>query len=456
MNKKTTIILAVVLLFVVAYYSIFEVKIASKNAEKKENEKILLSMSKDDISSFVYENKSRNIKAELIQKSNGWFLKSPVDYKADSYNIDTILNTILNSKYEDKIENVTNLDDFGLKAPKIVFTLNTKNGKKVFNVGGKNPTETSLYVSFASDSKLVYLIGESNFYPLDKTVYDLRDKSLFSFDREKASVTKISNSFGDFILEKDKNADWNIESPKKYKADKSKMDSLFGKLFDEKLSDFVLDNPSPKDLDTYGISKPAITVSISNNKGINAKLFLGKDSGDYTYAKLDDKNVIFKVNKSISEVFKVNLNDLRSKNLLTFDSSAITKVAIESKNINIIAEKLLVQDDKNKKDNKNNKEEKTWKFIKNDKNSKFTIEDLQAFVDKLSNLNFEKAYPNNDKITLGENLINVSLTEEGKAEPIKLTFGDETKENKKQIYLLKPDVKDEVYSVLKSTLDKII
>lgn len=453
MSRKTTIILAIVLFIIAGYYYFFEIKLANKDAEKKEKEKILFSMSKDNINSIIYENNNRRIKAELVQKNNSWFLKSPVDYKADTYNVDTMLNTILNAQYEEKIENVKNLDDFGLKVPSIVYTLDTKkDGKKSFIVGEKSPTDSSLYVSLGNN--IVYLIGGSNFYPLDKTVFDLRDKSIFSFEKENITTTKINNSFGNFVLKKDKDSNWNIESPKKYKADKFKMDNIFTKLFEDKLSDFVLDNPTEKDLETYGLTKPNMTIFMSNDKGINANLLMGLDTGDYTYAKLDDKNVIFKVNKSISDFFKVTLNDLRDKNIVTLDSSKVTKIVIESKDKNIIAEKVLVEA-KDKKD-KNLKDEKAWKFIKKDKNEKLTIEDLQAFVDKLSNLNFEKVYSNDKNIILGEKLINVTLTEEGRTEQVKLTFGGETKENKANIYVSKSDIKDEVYSVIKSVLDKII
>jgi hypothetical protein len=436
MNFRTTLILAVILSIMGAYYYFFEVKAKQEELTKEEQEKKVLNITQDQINSFEYKNKKENIDAEFVQKGNNWFLEKPVSYKADNANVFSMLDGILTAKYDEKVENAKKLEDFGLKEPNFTLALKTKEGDKLITIGDKSPTEANLYIMKDKDPN-IYLIQSSAYSNLDKKLLDLRDKSLMTVERDKLSTFQIKNGTNNFVLKKDK-TDWQIEAPQKFKADSAKVDELLGKLENDKLSDFV--NDQPTDLKQYGLDNPLISVRLTNSGNNSQDFLIGSETGTYNFAKNSSSPTVFKIDKAISEAFKaINLDALRNKNILTFDSAKITKVVVEA-----VDNKLVIERDKDKK----------WKIVEKGTKSTAKPEDAAAFVDKLSNLNFTRTYPI-DKFTLGDRIINVTLTEEGKTEPIKISFGGPTNEDKNQVYLLKPGEK-EGYAVSKDIIDKIV
>ena len=435
MNIRTTFILAFILLLMSGYYYFFEVKATQEKMTKEDIEKKILDISQDKINSFEYKNKKENLDSELIQKGNDWYLEKPVSYKADNSNVTTVLDSLINAKYQEKIENPQKLEDFGLKEPNFTLALKTKDGEKLIKVGDKSPTETSLYIMKDKDPN-IYLISGSSYYSLDKKLSDLRDKTIISFDKEKINSLKLKNANGDFVLKK-QGSEWNLEAPQKFKADGSKVDELFTKLQNDKITDFVADKDD--NLENYGLEKSPTIITLEDTDKSEKKILIGTETGDSAYVKIGNLPNIFKVSKATIEPFKADVLALRNKNILTLDSSKVNKIEIESVELKLVAEK-----DKDKK----------WGFASKDSKVKITPEDVSAFVDKLANLNFIRVFPI-DKFTLGDRIINIKLFLESQSEPVKFSFGGVTTDNKEQVYLLKPGDK-EGYSVAKNILEKIV
>lgn len=433
MNIKMTLTLAIILAGLSTYYYAFEIKGTQEKIAQEEKEKKLFDLAQSKITSFEYNNKQENIKAEFSQKNNEWYLEKPITYKGDNSNITSMLDSVVTAKFTEKVENSSKLEDFGLKEPRITLAIKTPEGDKIIKVGDDSPTNSSTYVMRDKDPN-VYLFPTSVFYGLNKKLTDLRDKTIIKLDKELISSLELKNNNGNFLLSK-KGTDWELNTPKPYKADNSKVEELFSKLQDEKITDFVDENA--KDLAKYGLDKPKISLLFKNKENKESSFMLGNEIGDYTYAQNSDNKVIFKVNKSVTEKFKLTLGDLRNKNILSFSSMDINKVAIEALDNNLKAEK--------------DKEQK-WKIIQKDTKVKSTPEDVEAFVNKLSNLNFERTF-DKENFTLGDKVINVTLEEKGK--PIKITFGGITKDNKEQIYCLK-NQGEEGYAINKNILEKII
>jgi len=436
MNTKTTLILSVILLLMSGYYYFFEIKGTQEKVVKEEQEKKLLNVTTEQINNFSYRNTIKSAEGSFVKKGSDWYLEKPVSYKGDNTNISSLLDSLVNAKYEEKIEGVKNPEDFGLSSPRIQIGVKSTSGEDEIKVGSESPTNTGFYLMKKNDPN-VYLVPMVSFYALDKPLTELRDRTLLDIEREKIKHIRIKNQNASFVLEKSGN-DWMIKEPKLFKADTSKIEEWFDKLKNEKLSDFVSDNP--QDIKLYGLGNPHILITVGEKPEQMDKTFMiGEQTGDYNYARNNHSPSVFKISRSISEKFKFNLNDIRNKSLLSFDGSKATRIEIESLALNTILER-----DK----------DKNWKFVKKDEKSKATESDIGAMVDQLSSLNTEK-FISKEKFSLGDRIINITINVEGQNNPLKITFGGKTPENKEQIFCMKPDITTEGYAINASILSKV-
>lgn len=414
---KTPIILTSILVVLTSYYFIDDINQEKLN-KKEEQSKKITSISYNDINSIEYKNKNNLTNIVLYQKGNDWMLSNPISYKADNSTVFSFSDSILNSSFSEKIES-KNLEEFGLKNPKITIKFKSKKDDLNFKIGDKSPTQDSFYIMKNTDPN-IYLLPSSIFYSLDKKMNDFRDKKIAYFEKSKIDKIKISTSDNNFTLIKD-NENWNITEPKKVKADLSKVDDLLYSSINTNVTDFVDDT---KDLKKFSLDKPKSILSFESTKDkTNFKIFVGNDDGLYSYIKNKDISSVFKVEKSFSEKLKLSLDDLRDKTLLSFISSDISKIYLESKK-----GKLIVEKDSNKK----------WN-IKSKIISSTKEEDITSFIDKLSNLNFEKSL---NKINGSSENIKISLEKNNKQKiNFNLNFDKENKiyfssKESKEFYLI--------------------
>lgn len=386
---KTPIILTSILVVLTSYYFIDVIQQEKVNKREEESKKIT-SISYSDINNIEYKNKDNLTNIMLFQKSNDWMLSNPINYKADNNTVLSFSDSILNSSFTEKIES-KNLDEFGLKNPKITIKFKSKKENLNFKIGDKSPTQDSFYL-MKNDDTNIYLLPSSIFYSLDKKMNDFRDKKIVYFEKSKIDKIEINSYGNNFTLIKN-NEDWNITNPKKIKADITKIEDLLYSSINTNVTDFV---DETKDLKKFSLDKPKSIISFENTKDkTKFQILIGSDDGLYSYIKNKDISSVFKVEKSFSEKLKLSLDDLRNKTLLSFNSSDISKVYLESKKGKLIVEK-----------DSNNKWEIKSKVISSTKE-----EDIKSFIDKLSNLKFEKSFNkinsssenNNIKIILEKN-----------------------------------------------------
>ena len=83
-------------------------------------------------------------------------------------------------------ENPADVKDYGLDAPRIEIDFKATDGKASGRllVGAKTPTGASMYAR-RNDEKRVFLVAEYQNASLNKSTFDLRDKSILKIDRDK-------------------------------------------------------------------------------------------------------------------------------------------------------------------------------------------------------------------------------------------------------------------------------
>ena len=263
---KSTIALIVVLLGLGAYIYFVTWKQpeggAGADAAKKQD-KVFAGLDSSKIEELKVTSAAGD--ATTVKKdAGGWQVMQPVTAKADESEIGSLTSALASTEVSRVVdENPTNLNDYGLSNPRIEVDFKAAGDKdyRKLMVGGKTPTGGDLYAR-RNDEKKVFLIPAFQESTLNRTTFDLRDKGLLKFDREKVDGIDVSAGGKTIAIAKD-GGDWKLTKPVQAKADFGSVEGLVGRLQTAQMKSIAADQASPGDLKKYGLDKPEATVNLN-------------------------------------------------------------------------------------------------------------------------------------------------------------------------------------------------
>jgi hypothetical protein len=181
MSWKTTLSLVVVAALLGGYYYWYEVKSSEQRKAAEEATQRIFQLKKDAIEAVTISRGQEVIK--LAKDANeGWTLTEPVRTKADQRTVDEVLDGLVEGKRDKVIaEQAADVADFGLKEPAIVVQATVKDAATpiILNIGARTPTMGGYYAREGEQSK-VLMVPSSLYGKFDKTVFNLRDKTVLA------------------------------------------------------------------------------------------------------------------------------------------------------------------------------------------------------------------------------------------------------------------------------------
>src|SRR6266851_911536 len=155
-------------------------------------EKVFAGVGADKVSDLTVRSESGDV--TTVKKSNdAWQIVSPFTARASDADVTAVNGAIAQLEIGKVIdENPTNLKEFGLETPKLQVEFKTSDGKsgKIL-VGEKNATGSNLYAK-RNDEKRVFLIQQYQETSLNKSAFDLRDKSIMSLQHDKIDGMEVA------------------------------------------------------------------------------------------------------------------------------------------------------------------------------------------------------------------------------------------------------------------------
>jgi hypothetical protein len=247
---KSTLAFAVVLAGLGAYIYFVTWKQPAAETGKKQ-EKVFASVESDKIDEIKVSSASGD--STTLKKENGaWQLSQPVSGKADDSEASGIASALSSIEVTRVIdENPTSLNDYGLSNPRIRLDFKTAADKtyRTLLIGEKSPTGGDLF-AMRNDEKKVFLIPSFQESTLNKSTFDLRDKTLLKFERDKVDGVDVSAGGKALVLAK-AGSDWKIAKPLDVRADFGTVEGLIGRLQSAQMKSIVSSDPTPQDLKTY-------------------------------------------------------------------------------------------------------------------------------------------------------------------------------------------------------------
>ncbi|MBI5683274.1 MAG: DUF4340 domain-containing protein, partial [Deltaproteobacteria bacterium] len=145
---------------------------------------------------------------------------------------------------------------------------------KTIVFGDRNPGMNLGFVIIKDDPRIFRLTADIK-AEADKTVYDLRDKTVIDFAPLKIKGFNIKwVGSSEIAVAHPAEGKWHIVKPKKAVANALKITELLYKIKGAKIKAFA--DEDPKDLSVYGLSEPRFRINISDETGKNLELLVGE------------------------------------------------------------------------------------------------------------------------------------------------------------------------------------
>jgi Domain of unknown function (DUF4340) len=208
-------------------------------------------------------------------------------------------------------------------------------------IGEKSPTGSDMFAE-RQGQKRVFLIPAYQESSFNRSTFELRDKTVLKFERDKVDGIEV-NAGGKPVLFAKEGGDWKLKKPLEVRADFGAVEGLIGRLQTVQMKSIVTNEPSAADLKKYGLDKPAETVNL-NLGSARATLVVGGKADDTTvYARDTSKPVVMTIESSLADELKKSADDYRRKDIFEFRPYNATRLDITRNGTTVAFEKVKGQ-----------------------------------------------------------------------------------------------------------------
>ncbi|MHC4713260.1 MAG: DUF4340 domain-containing protein [Planctomycetota bacterium] len=342
---KRTIILLVITLAVAAWVYWMEVREDTRLRDTEEREQVsktLSGVTSREIKGFTLEKAGGEaIRAERFGEE--WLLREPVSARAEESTVREVLWDIEWTEKERTIEpdelNDDLLKEYGLTEPRGHIEILTRIGRERYAIGGENPGGELVYVR-SDQSGAVFLVKKAFAENLDKTVFEMRNKSVVTVVPTQAALIKL---FGPTKAVLSREAGhWNLTDPFEDHGNPETINNLLDRASKLKAQSFV--SEAPESYEEYGLVSPDSPDVLERGKHIvigegraDGKMITvyfgneappGADGQEQVYAMVKGEPTVFTVPADDASALFVTVDALQSRKVTRMDPYALKKVTI--------------------------------------------------------------------------------------------------------------------------------
>jgi hypothetical protein len=328
MQTRKTIVVVILLALVggFAYY------VSRQPAEQTPK---VYTVSAGDIQKLELRSPRHDIVVERAR--DGWRFVKPIQAEADRTTVDNMADAIANLQVTNTIsESPADLAPFGLRNPAVSISVTTKDHHVLptIMVGKDTPVGSSSYIKTA-EKPAILLVANSFPSQVEKSVDDLRPRTLTGFKPEDIRKIVLDNSNGNSLELNKKGDQWAIARPQPYAADNGAVQQLLDTISNARIAEFIDDNPS--DLGKYGLANPSFKLLLYGGKTNNQQSLLfgfkqpqADKSALYARRGEGSDQPVITVDSYVFNDLDKNFDDLRDKTVLGLDRTKVARMVIDT------------------------------------------------------------------------------------------------------------------------------
>jgi hypothetical protein len=312
---RSTLVLVVVFLGLLGYLYFVQSK-KPATADSAEQKPKVFAVEADKIEGLQIKLASGET-TTLKKTSSGWSIVEPAEAAADQTEASNITSALAGLEQQRVVdENATNLKDFGLAEPRIDvgFKISGEGDFRHLLVGDRTATGSDLYAKLPSGKRVFLIQGfiESTF---SRSTFDLRDKTVLKFDRDKVDAIETTLKEGPVRLART-GTEWKLVTPVQAPADLGIVEGIISQLQGAQMLALVATDVA--DLAKYGLDKPDITVTVAAGSSRATLLVGGKSPDNAVYARDTARPAVFTIPASLASDLRKSAFDYRRKDLFEF------------------------------------------------------------------------------------------------------------------------------------------
>jgi hypothetical protein len=270
----------------------------------------------------------KNDKGETttLRKVNGtWQVVAPIQAKADQTESSSLATSLASLEVQRVVEeSPADLAQFGLAKPRVEVSFKMAGDAKPRRLllGDKTATASDMY-AMLDGQKRVFLIAGYLDGTFNRGTFDVRDKAILTFERDKIDTVEVTAEKGAVVLAKE-GSDWKLRKPWAVPADYGTVEGLVGRLNTAQMK--ALPAAEATDLKPYGLDKPVATVTIGAGSTRATLLVGSKDADGNIYARDTSRPMVFTVESSLIDDVNKAPADYRRKDVFEFRSFNATRL----------------------------------------------------------------------------------------------------------------------------------
>ena len=264
-----------------------------------------------------------NGETSLLRKSaSGWTMVQPVQTEADPAEAISLAQALTNLERVRVLdENPGDLTPFGLAQPPIVVEFKGAGVSGSLKLGRKTPTQGEMYAQ-KNGEQAVFLVSSVQETSFNRTPFDLRDKKILKFDREKADTVMLVRDGNTMALART-GSEWKVTAPVASRSDYSAIEGLLTRLSTSNMSKLIENDA--KDLAKYGLDQPVMSITVGAGSA-KTVLEVGKTENDQTYARDASRPLVFTVDTTLQGDLTKAFDEYRKKELFELRSFYVTRL----------------------------------------------------------------------------------------------------------------------------------
>lgn len=315
MKLSTTLLLALLLSGLSAYYFAVEKPSSTQPAEIFTPK--ILSLGEEDFLTHLEIHEASREKIALTRQGADWVLVSPVQYPAENFLVEGMIQALAFSRRERRFKNPKDGEgEFGFDSPAVKISIQTEKnpGARTLFLGADSPVGAGVYARWEGEEE-VFLVPTLLKASFERTVYSLRRKKLFRLSWEDVTWVDVKTGPRKFRLNK-RGRKWHWTLP-----------ALKGEIPLEKALDLVysfqslyikefLDGRRPGER-KFGLVAQEIILAVGDRKGRREKLILGKPAKgkDAFFAVREGEDLVLLVSaknlRALLELFEITFQELQ-------------------------------------------------------------------------------------------------------------------------------------------------
>lgn len=319
-------------------YLLFDWK-GGTSRDTTETGRHILPMATDQIERLILD--GENIEGRKAIRREGedrWSIESPVEWPANIFAINRILNQIeelrpvTSFSLEDLERGGTSLAEYGLEEPRLSLTVEWEGKSRTVHMGAPTGSRTRMYL-FDDYNKRVHVVERALAEALSLTLSDLRSNRIFSLAAYEVNTLRIQMTQpSDLQLRLTRSGtQWRYEAPFPARADAEGVNQTIRDLLELEVLRFHGD--ASGDLQNFGLDNPIKQIILEGGNR-RQTLLVGDEFDDVRgdreyYAQLAGRNTIFSIQAQSIDELRDARYTLRDRRIVTTDPSRITDIAVE-------------------------------------------------------------------------------------------------------------------------------